>query len=82
VGIELGTTYSCVAVWIEQHRRVEITHNDQGSTITPSFVIFTGCYRLIGGAAKHQTTFNPKTIVFGIFSSFLSVILNICIYTL
>ncbi|GAU21847.1 hypothetical protein TSUD_176930 [Trifolium subterraneum] len=64
VGIDLGTTYSCVAVWQEQHSRVEIIHNDQGNKITPSFVAFTDDQRLIGDAAKNQTSANPENTVF------------------
>jgi len=65
VGIDLGTTYSCVAVWQEQHRRVEIIHNDQGNKTTPSFVAFTKDERLIGDAAKNQAAMNPANTVFG-----------------
>ncbi|XP_045805424.1 heat shock cognate 70 kDa protein-like [Trifolium pratense] len=64
VGIDLGTTYSCVAVWQEQHYRVEIIHNDQGNKITPSCVAFTEDQRLIGDAAKNQAAFNPQNTVF------------------
>ncbi|XP_058728025.1 heat shock cognate 70 kDa protein-like [Vicia villosa] len=64
VGIDLGTTYSCVAVWQEQHCRVEIIHNDQGNRTTPSFVAFTENQRLIGDAAKNQAATNPQNTVF------------------
>jgi L1 cell adhesion molecule like protein len=66
VGIDLGTTYSCVAVWSEEHNRVEIIHNDQGNRSTPSFVAFTYDQRLIGDAAKNQSATNPENTVFGI----------------
>ncbi|XP_058736810.1 heat shock cognate 70 kDa protein-like [Vicia villosa] len=65
VGIDLGTTYSCVAVWQEQHGRVEIIHNDQGNKTTPSFVAFTEDHqRLIGNAAKNQAATNPQNTIF------------------
>ncbi|QCD79372.1 heat shock a protein 1/8 [Vigna unguiculata] len=64
VGIDLGTTYSCVAVWQEQQGRVEIIHNDQGNNITPSFVAFNDKQRLIGDAAKNQAATNPENTVF------------------
>ncbi|XP_058726613.1 heat shock cognate 70 kDa protein-like [Vicia villosa] len=64
VGIDLGTTYSCVAVWQEEHHRVEIIHNDQGNRTTPSFVAFTKNQRLIGEAAKNQASANPQNTVF------------------
>ncbi|KAF9026568.1 70-kilodalton heat shock protein [Haplosporangium bisporale] len=62
VGIDLGTTYSCVAVW--QHDRVEIIANDQGNRTTPSYVAFTDTERLIGDAAKNQVAMNPTNTVF------------------
>merc|ERR1712100_648250 len=62
IGIDLGTTYSCVGVW--QHDRVEIISNDQGNRTTPSYVAFTDSERLIGDAAKNQTAMNPKNTVF------------------
>jgi L1 cell adhesion molecule like protein len=62
VGIDLGTTYSCVGVW--QNERVEIISNDQGNRTTPSYVAFTDSERLIGDAAKNQTAMNPGNTVF------------------
>ncbi|RHN76375.1 putative Heat shock protein 70 family [Medicago truncatula] len=64
VGIDLGTTYSCIAVWLDENRRVEIIHNDQGNRTTPSFVSFTKDQRLIGDAAKGQATSDPENTVF------------------
>ncbi|AES78197.1 putative Heat shock protein 70 family [Medicago truncatula] len=64
IGIDLGTTYSCVAVWQDQNNTAEIIHNDQGNRITPSFVAFTNDQRLIGDAAKNQAASNPANTVF------------------
>ncbi|GAU47062.1 hypothetical protein TSUD_302640 [Trifolium subterraneum] len=64
VGIDLGTTYSCVAVWQEQYGRPEIIHNDQGNRTTPSCVAFTKEQRLIGDAAKNQAASNTQNTVF------------------
>jgi len=65
VGIDLGTTYSCVAVWLEEQCRVEIIKNDQGNRTTPSSVAFKENQRLIGDAAKDQAASNPTNTVFG-----------------
>jgi len=62
VGIDLGTTYSCVGVW--QQDRVEIIANDQGNRTTPSYVAFNDTERLVGDAAKNQTAMNPMNTVF------------------
>ena len=62
IGIDLGTTYSCVGVF--QHGKVEIIANDQGNKTTPSYVAFTDSERLIGDSAKSQVVLNPENNVF------------------
>ncbi|CAL4922020.1 unnamed protein product [Urochloa decumbens] len=62
IGIDLGTTYSCVAVW--RGDRAEVIANDQGNRLTPSCVAFTGAERLIGEAAVNQAALNPCNTVF------------------
>ncbi|KAG6395290.1 hypothetical protein SASPL_145932 [Salvia splendens] len=79
IGIDLGTTYSCVAAW--KHDRIEIIPNDQGNRTTPSYVAFTATERLIGDAAKNQIANNPINTVFGQFSLlFLMVVIIFIVY--
>ena len=62
IGIDLGTTYSCVGIW--QNDRVEIISNDQGNRTTPSYVSFNDKERLIGDSAKNQESMNPKNTLY------------------
>jgi len=64
IGIDLGTTYSCVGVF--RNGQVEIIPNDQGNRITPSYVSWSGEERLVGDAAKNQATINPENTVFDV----------------
>jgi L1 cell adhesion molecule like protein len=63
VGIDLGTTYSCVAVW--RGNRGEVITNDQGNRLTPSCVAFTSAERFVGEAAVNQAALNPTNTIFG-----------------
>ena len=62
IGIDLGTTYSCVGWW--KDNRCEIIANDQGNRTTPSYVSFTDSERLIGDGAKNQASMNPENTIY------------------
>ena len=62
IGIDLGTTYSCVGWW--KNNRCEIIANDQGNRTTPSYVAFNETERIIGDGAKNQSSMNPENTVF------------------
>ena len=64
IGIDLGTTFSCVGAWVND--KVEIIPNDQGLNTTPSYVAFTDEERLIGDSAKNQAAKNTKNTVYGV----------------
>ena len=63
IGIDLGTTYSCVAVW--RHDRGEAIANDQVNRLRPSCVAFTNAEKLVGEAAVNQAALNPTNTIFG-----------------
>jgi L1 cell adhesion molecule like protein len=62
IGIDLGTTFSCLGVW--QNNKVEIIANDQGNRTTPSYVAFTENERIVGNGAKNQCAQNPNNTIF------------------
>ncbi|KAD3067686.1 hypothetical protein E3N88_35566 [Mikania micrantha] len=66
IGIDLGTTYSCVAVWFDKHNRVEILPNEQGNNVTPSCVACNEAELLVGEGAKNQITRNATNTVFDV----------------
>ncbi|KTW30717.1 hsp75-like protein [Pneumocystis carinii B80] len=66
IGIDLGTTYSCCAVWTDDSPNVEIIANDQGNRTTPSYVAFVENERLIGESAKNQAAINPRNTIFDV----------------
>nr|GEV86551.1 heat shock cognate 70 kDa protein-like [Tanacetum cinerariifolium] len=66
IGIDLGTTYSCVAAWFNKHNHVEIIPNEQGNKITPSCVASNDAELLVGKGAKNQITRNPTNTVFDV----------------
>lgn len=76
IGIDLGTTYSCVSVL--QNGTVKIIPNEQGNRITPSYVAFTKTERLIGEAAKNQIAMNSENTIFGKFIIIINYLFIFC----
>lgn len=66
IGIDLGTTYSCVGYFNPNSNSVEIIANDQGQRTTPSYVAFTESERLVGEGAKNQAAMNPKNTIYDV----------------
>lgn len=66
IGIDLGTTYSCIAVW--KHNGIDIITNDQGNRTTPSCVAFNNTEQLLGDGAKNQIAKNPTNTLFSQFN--------------
>ncbi|KAJ0878678.1 putative Heat shock protein 70 family [Helianthus annuus] len=66
IGIDLGTTYSCAAVWFDRKKRVEVIPNEQGNNTTPSFVAFNDSELLVGEGAKDQIARNPTNTLFDV----------------
>ncbi|KAJ0878688.1 putative Heat shock protein 70 family [Helianthus annuus] len=66
IGIDLGTTYSCAAVWLDRKNRVEVIPNEQGNNTTPSFVAFNDSELLVGEGAKNQIARNPTNTLFDV----------------
>jgi heat shock protein 1/8 len=66
IGIDLGTTNSCVSIWRSETQSCEIVPNDQGNLTTPSWVAFTDTERVIGDAAKSQCAMNPRNTIFDV----------------
>jgi len=64
IGIDLGTTFSCVGVW--KDNKVEVIVNEQGNRTTPSWVAFTDTERLVGESAKNQFSRNPNNTVYDV----------------
>jgi molecular chaperone DnaK (HSP70) len=71
IGIDLGTSYSRVAIWNAENNRAEIISNEFGNRTTPSFVAFTDSEMFVGDAAKNQPTSNPANTIFGNSSIFI-----------
>src|SRR5947209_6814076 len=64
IGIDLGTTYSCVGIWNNSTNNVHIIPNEQGNNTTPSYVAFTNNEKLVGDVAKSQSVINPSNTIF------------------
>jgi len=79
IGIDLGTSYSRVAIWNAENNRAEIISNEFGNRTTPSFVAFSDYENFVGDAAKNQAASNPSNTIFGNFSFLFFLFLHIVI---